>query len=181
MSMYVIGCRQKIKKIPRALFSTGLTQGSIWRHFFCRRVSFYLAPRAFYAAPHGPPQPYPPYGLVCLPLHQSILKLEFFDDFRIYGRAFNPVSAELFQLQIGCFKKKLRPSEDGSFSLFLCTHAWEEHFSIIKKRQNDLSSDGRNFLGKQPICNRKSSAETGVHALPYMRKSAKNSNLNIHF
>ena len=28
----------------------GSTQGSIWRHFFRRRVPSYLAPRAFYAA-----------------------------------------------------------------------------------------------------------------------------------
>ena len=51
----------------------------------------------------------------------------------------------------------------------------------LKKRQNDPSSDGRNFFWKRPICNLKSSAETCVYALPYIRKSVKNSNSNIHF
>ena len=50
MQMYPLGGRQNIKKIPPALFGMGSTQGSIWRHFFRRRVPSYLAPRAFYAA-----------------------------------------------------------------------------------------------------------------------------------
>ena len=45
-----------------------------------------------------------------------------------------------------------------------------------KKRENDLSSEGRNFFLKQAIFNLQSSAETCVYALPCVRKSSKNSN-----
>ena len=48
----------------------------------------------------------------------SLFQLEFFDDFRTQGRAYMPVSAELCQSKIACFKKKLRPSEDRSFPRF---------------------------------------------------------------
>ena len=44
---YLVGCRQKIKKIPPALFGTGLTQKTIWRQFFWRRVPSSLTTRAF--------------------------------------------------------------------------------------------------------------------------------------
>ena len=71
------------------------------------------------------------FELVCLPHENSILKFEFFDDFPTYGRAHTLISAELLQLQIGRFKKKLWPSEDKSFSHFLCAHTWEEPFCII--------------------------------------------------
>ena len=45
--LYSLGCRQKIKKIPPLLFGTGLTQKTIWRQFFWRRVLSSLTPRAF--------------------------------------------------------------------------------------------------------------------------------------
>ena len=48
-----------------------------------------------------------------------------------------------------------------------------------KKRENAVSSDGRNFFQKRPISNLKSSAETWVYALPYMRKSPKISILTV--
>ena len=47
LSIYNLGCRQKIEKIPPALFGMGLTQKTIWRLFFGRRVSSSLAPLAF--------------------------------------------------------------------------------------------------------------------------------------
>ena len=71
------------------------------------------------------------FGLVCLARQKWMLKLDFFANVRIYGRAYTHISAELFMLQIGRFKKKLRRSEDTSISRFLRTHTWEEPSHII--------------------------------------------------
>ena len=71
------------------------------------------------------------YGMVCLAHQKWMLKLEFLAHFRICGRAFTHVSAELFKFEIGCFYKKLRPSEDWSFWRFLHAHSWEEPFHIF--------------------------------------------------
>ena len=49
---------------------------------------------------------------------EMTVKIEIFGDFRIYGRAYTPVSAELFKFEIGRFWKKLKPSEDTAFSRF---------------------------------------------------------------
>ena len=83
-SSYPLGGRQKTKKIPRALFGMASTQGSIWRHFFCRRVSSSLAPRAFYAAPLAAPGWTPLLGLFFLPRQKYNLELEFLADFHLF-------------------------------------------------------------------------------------------------
>ena len=57
-----------------------------------------------------------------------MFQLEFLAHFRTEGRAFTHVSTELFKFKIACFKKKLQPSEDTSFSHFLRAHTWEEPF-----------------------------------------------------
>ena len=75
-----------------------------------------------------------------------MLKLEFLAHFRIYGRAYTHVSAELFGLQIDRFKKKLRPFEDTSFFHFLSAHTWEELFTVIFLKTRLEVSDLAEFL-----------------------------------
>ena len=101
-------------------------------------AGFFLPPGVVFAylpgllcGPPWPPLALPPYGLFCLAWQKHMLKLESFHDFHIFARAFTHVSSELFKLEIACFEKKLRPSEDAPFSHFLRTHTWEEPFRII--------------------------------------------------
>ena len=75
----------------------------------------------------------------------SLFQLEFFDDFRTQGRAYTPVSAELCKLKIAGFEKKLRPSEDRSFSRFLRAHTWEEPFGIITRKPGQTGRIRLNF------------------------------------
>ena len=56
--------------------------------------------------------------------------------------------------------------------------AW---ISTSKKREIDISSSDHNFFQEGRICNRTSSAETWVYALPYMQKWAKKSSFNYRF
>ena len=104
-----IGCRQKIKKIPRALFGTDSTQGSIWRHFFWSRVSSSHTPRAFYAAPLAAPSWTSLFGLFLLPRQKYNLELEFLADFHIFCTKFCPDRSELLRSEIHWVYKKLWP------------------------------------------------------------------------
>ena len=119
------------KKIPRALFWSGLTQGTICRPFFGRPIPFSHAPRAFYPPPLAAPGWIPLFGLFLLAWQKYHLELEFFADFHIFCRELPHVSREVSRFEIGRFKKKLWSSEDTSFSRFLSVHTWEEPFHII--------------------------------------------------
>ena len=71
------------------------------------------------------------FGLVCRPRQKWMLKLEFLAHFCICGRAFTHVSGELFKFKIRYFYKKIRLSEERSFSRFLSAYTWEELFEVI--------------------------------------------------
>ena len=138
MPMSILGCRQKMKIFPGALFWTGLTQGSIWRQFFSRPMSFSHTPRAFYAAPLAAPSWTPLLGLFFLPRQKYDLELKFLDDFHICCTELPHVSRNVSRFEIARFKKKLRPSENGSFWRFLRARGWEEPFHYRRKTRLDL-------------------------------------------
>ena len=101
------------------------TPGTFW-HGIDPRINlaaFCLPPDVVFACLPGLlcGPPYPPYGL---PHHNSILKLELFDDFCIYYRALTPLKN--FSNRILTASKKIRLSKDRSFSRFLRAHPWEE-------------------------------------------------------
>ena len=113
-----------------------LTQGSIWRPFFGRRIPSSLAPRAIYAAPLATPSSTPLFGLFWLPRQKYDLELDFLADFHIFCRELPHVSRNASRFEVARFKKKLRPSEDTSFSRFLSAHIWahrSNQFSIKRR------------------------------------------------
>ena len=67
-----------MKIFPGALFGMDSTQGSIWRPFFCRRVSSSLAPRAFYAAPLAASSWNPPVRTVLASTSEIQLRIGIF-------------------------------------------------------------------------------------------------------
>ena len=110
------------------------TQGSIWRHFFCRRVPSSLTPRAIYPAPLATPSSTSLFGLFWLPRQKYDLELDFLADFHIFCRELPHISRNASRFEIERFRKKLRPSEDTSFSRFLTEHTWEDPFRTVTQK-----------------------------------------------
>ena len=142
---WIVGCRQKIKKIPGLLFWTGSTQGSIWRPFFGRHKSFSLTTRAFCVAPLAAPSWTPLLGQFWLPRQKYYLELEFLDDFHICCTELPPVCRNVSRFQIARLRKKLRPSEDMSFSCFLSAPTWEEPFHTVAQIPGQIKWIWLNF------------------------------------
>ena len=120
-----------MKKFLPPLFRSGSTQRSIWRPFFDRPILFSLATRAFYAAPLAAPSWTPLFGLFWLPRQKYYLELEFLDNFHICCTELPPICRNASGSQITRLRKKLRPSEDMSFSCFLSAPTWEEPFHTV--------------------------------------------------
>ena len=101
----------------------GLTKGSIWQPFLVARYCLCF-PRDVNVAP-WPPLALPPYGLDWFAFHIIIACYNyiFFGNFRLFGRLYTCVSAELLKLEITT-SKKLQLSKHRSFSRFLRTHTW---------------------------------------------------------
>ena len=97
--MYILGCRQKMKIFPGALFGMDSTQGSIWRPFFCRPTSFYLTTRAFYAAPLAASSWNPPVRTVLASTSEIQLRIGIFGWFSHILYKILPRSQRTFQIQ----------------------------------------------------------------------------------
>ena len=165
--MYILGCRQKIKNFPGLLFS-------IWRPFFGRRKSFSLTTRAFCVAPLAAPSWTPHLGQFWLPRQKYYIELEFLDDFHICCTELPPVCRNASGFQIARFRKKLRPSEDMSFSCFFkctylgggfshcCPNTWPDQVDLAeflifftKKVPNNIAASrlkiGHTYVPLQPF------------------------------
>ena len=99
LTLYLLGCRQKMKIFPGALFGMDSTQGSIWRPFFCRPTSFYLTTRAFYAAPLAASSWNPPVRTVLASTSEIRLRIGIFGWFSHILYKILPRSQRTFPIQ----------------------------------------------------------------------------------
>ena len=115
---YLVGCRQKMKKILPPLFRSGSTQRSIWRPFFDRPIPFSLATRAFYAAPLAAPSWTPLFRLFWLPCQKYYLEMEFLADFHICWTELPPFPEMRPDLKLSASKKSYGLRKIRHFSPF---------------------------------------------------------------
>ena len=125
-------------------------------------------------APLAAPSWTPHLGQFWLPRQKYYIELEFLDDFHICCTELPPVCRNASGFQIARFRKKLRPSEDMSFSCFFkctylgggfshcCPNTWPDQVDLAeflifftKKVPNNIAASrlkiGHTYVPLQPF------------------------------